>query len=130
MKDGYTMEKAIDKVGDDFADVIENEKEENRIIWGFAYTNHARSYLNYAQQIAELETRAKVMRLERDVAKYKWESDWWTSVYNDDGTLKAESDPNKTLLGNAVEGLEYGFDELEEFFGPTYKKDENDDWTY
>ena len=65
------MDAAIEKIKKENADLIEQEKEENRIIRGFAYTNHARSYLNYAQQIAELETRAKVMRLERDVAKYK-----------------------------------------------------------
>jgi len=100
--------------------LIEQEKEENWIVWGFAYTNHARSYLNYAQQIAELETRAKVMRLERDVAKYKWEMDRWNSIYNEDGSLKAEEDPRKTLLGNAIKDVEYGYERLEEFFSPTF----------
>lgn len=69
------------------------------------------------------------MRLERDVAKYKWEMDWWNSVYNEDGSLKAEEDPAKTLLGNAFKDVEYGYEKLEEFFGPTYYQ-RNDDWTH
>jgi len=60
------------------------------------------------------------MRMERDVSKYKREMDRWNSIYNPDGSLKAEDDPKKTLLGNAIEGLNYGYENVEEFFGPTY----------
>ena len=69
------------------------------------------------------------MRMEWDVSKYKWESDWWNAIYNEDGSLKAQDDPKKTLLGNAVSGIEYGYEWLEEFFSPNYTSP-NDDWTY
>ena len=49
MKKGFKLQAAIAKIKEEYADTIEEEKEENRIIRGFAYTNHARSYLNYAQ---------------------------------------------------------------------------------
>lgn len=45
---GYEFDKAFQLAEEALGDVIETEKEENRIIRGFAYTNHARSYLNYA----------------------------------------------------------------------------------
>ncbi len=57
--------------------------------------------------------------------------DRWNSIYNPDGSLKAEDDPKKTLLGNAVEGLNYGYENVEEFFGPTYARQrEGDDRTH
>ena len=68
---GYNFDKAFELTEQQMAGIIETEKEESRVIRGFAYTNHARSYLNYAQQLAEMEGRAKMLRVERDVAKYK-----------------------------------------------------------
>ena len=68
--------------------------------------------------------------MERDVSKYKREKDRWNAVYNEDGSMKAENDPKKTLLGNAIDGIEYGYENMEEYFGPTFKKDQKDDRTY
>lgn len=62
-----------------------------------------------------------MMRVERDVAKYKREMQKWRDTYNDDGTLKAESQPGRTLLGDAIEGLEYGYETLEDYFAPKSK---------
>ena len=45
--------------------------------------------------------------------------DKWNQTYNEDGTLKGEVDPDKTLLGNVIEGLEYGYETLESYFAPS-----------
>lgn len=68
-----------------------------------------------------MEGWAKMLRVERDVAKYKWEMDKWNETYNDDGSVKSEIDPEKTLLGNVIEGLEYGYETLENYFAPATK---------
>jgi len=60
-----------------------------------------------------------MMRMERDITKYKWEQEKWEKTYNDDGTLKSETDPKWTLLGDAFEGLEYGYETLEDYFAPS-----------
>lgn len=56
---GFSEEKAFEMTENELADYIQREKDEQRIIRGFAFNNKARSYLNYSQQVAELESRAK-----------------------------------------------------------------------
>ena len=52
------------------SEVLERQREESRLTRGLAYDNMSRTYLDRYQQIAELEARQKVMRLDRDVEKY------------------------------------------------------------
>ena len=44
---------------------------------GLAHNNRARSYFDYAQQLAEYEGRMKVERLDRDLSKFVREEDKW-----------------------------------------------------
>jgi hypothetical protein len=45
---GFNQKKAFSMVEEELSDYFEREKEEQRILRGFAFTNRARSYLSYA----------------------------------------------------------------------------------
>lgn len=78
--EGYSENKAFEIVEKEMADVFDKQREENRILRGFALNNRARSYLNYSQQLAEVEGRAKVQQLERDLNKYTDEENRWSDL--------------------------------------------------
>ena len=79
--------------------------------------NRARSYLNYSQQLAELEGRSKVSQLERDIPKYIREENRWAELL-----LGPEITKDKTLsernsmINDRLKGLEYGRETTEEYF--------------
>jgi len=74
---GYSENKAFEIVESELASKFETQRDENRILRGFALNNRARSYLNYSQQLAEAEGRAKVQQLDRDLAKYMYQEERW-----------------------------------------------------
>ena len=57
-------------VGKELEAVISKQAEEQRILRGVAIENGAYSYLDRVQQVAELESRLKMQRLERDMPKF------------------------------------------------------------
>ena len=63
MDQGIEEKVAFSQVEEEFSEMVEKEREENKILHGFAYDNRARAYMSYAQQVAEVEARAKVTRL-------------------------------------------------------------------
>ena len=68
---GYTEQKAFEKVEEDLGKVINQQKEELRILRGLAINSYgSQSYSDRFQKIAELESSLKVKRLERDIPKY------------------------------------------------------------
>lgn len=69
-KQGYNDYKAFEMVGKELEAVIQKQAEEQRILRGVAIDNGAYSYLDRVQQIAELESRLKMQRLERDMPKF------------------------------------------------------------
>jgi hypothetical protein len=77
MDEGFTENKAFEMVEEEMADQFEKHREENRILRGFALNNRARSYLNYSQQLSEIEGRAKVQQMQRDLAKYIYQEQRW-----------------------------------------------------
>jgi len=80
---GYSENKSFELVEGEMAKEFDREREENRILRGFALNNRARSYLNYSQQLAEVEGRAKVQQLQRDLNKYEeQESKWQDLIHN------------------------------------------------
>lgn len=74
---GYSDNKAFEIVEEEMADRLTEQRDENRILRGFALNNRARSYLNYSQQLSEAEGKAKVQQLDRDLAKYLYEQERW-----------------------------------------------------
>lgn len=54
----------------ELSEIIQQYKDETRILRGVALDSDAYSYVDRFQQIAELEASLKVERLERDMPKY------------------------------------------------------------
>ena len=49
-KQGYELKKSFELTEEEYADkFMDREREEQRVLWGLAYTNKARSYLSYAE---------------------------------------------------------------------------------
>ena len=80
MEKGYSENKAFEIIEKQLADKLEVQREENRILRGFALNNRARSYLNYSQQLSEIEGRVKVQQLDRDLAKYLYQEQKWDDL--------------------------------------------------
>ncbi len=75
---GYTVQKAFEKVEEDLGKVINQQKEELRILRGLALNSYgSQSYSDRFQRIAEIESTLKVKRLERDIPKYIRAQDSW-----------------------------------------------------
>lgn len=77
---GYSENKAFEIVEKELGDKFETQRDENRILRGFALNNRARSYLNYSQQLSEVEGRAKVQQMDRDLAKYMYQEERWDKM--------------------------------------------------
>ncbi len=77
MEKGYSANKAFEIIETEMADKLTEQRDENRILRGFAINNRARSYLNYSQQLSEAEGRAKVNQLDRDLSKHLYEEQRW-----------------------------------------------------
>ena len=80
IEEGYSENKAFEMVESEMASVFDKQREESRILRGFALNNRARSYLNYSQQLAEVEGRAKVQQMERDLNKYITQENRWSDL--------------------------------------------------
>lgn len=118
MDDGYSANKAFEIVEEEMAKVFDKQREENRILRGFALNNRARSYLNYSQQLAEVEGRAKVQQLDRDLNKYvKQEQKWEDLVY---GSLEENQkhliENRGGMLSEKFKNLTYTQETAEEYF--------------
>ena len=56
--------------------LFEKQMDETRIIRGSALSMHGNSYLDRAQQVAEMESVAKLNRFVRDIPKYERQKDY------------------------------------------------------
>ena len=70
MKQGYNKEKAFKMVQAEMSEVIQKQRDENRILRGVALNTEAYSYVDRVQAIAEHESQMKMQRLERDMPKF------------------------------------------------------------
>jgi len=70
VKAGYTEEKAMDIVGVEIDEIIQKQKDEQRILRGVALDTQAYSYVDRFQQVAEIESQMKMKRMERDMPKF------------------------------------------------------------
>lgn len=75
MRKGFTEEKAFEMVETLYQDRMQRKKEDFRLTLGAAVNNQARSLMNFYQQQSEYEARLKVLRLERDLHKFKAEQE-------------------------------------------------------
>lgn len=71
IKKGFTEEKAFEMVEQQYQSRMQRKKEDFLLTEGVAVNNKARSLMNFYQQQSEYESRLKVLRLERDLLKYK-----------------------------------------------------------
>jgi len=60
IKKGYNKETAFEEVEKELTEVMENQRDEMRILRGGALALHGNSYLDRAQQIAEMESQMKL----------------------------------------------------------------------
>lgn len=75
---GYTEQKAFDVIESELGKMINQQKEELRILRGLALNQYgSQSYNERFQQVAELESSLKVKRMERDIPKYLRSADGW-----------------------------------------------------
>ena len=57
-------------VGEELEEVFKKKAEQQRVLRGVALDTGAVSYLERVQEVAEMESRLKMQRLERDMPKY------------------------------------------------------------
>ena len=67
---GYDEDKAFEIVAEKMGSFLQKQKDETRVLRGLAYSTAAESYLSKYQKVAELESRLKAKRIERDLPKY------------------------------------------------------------
>ena len=60
MKKGWDKETAFEQVEKQLQDVLEGQRDDMRILRGAALSLHGNSYLDRAQQLAELESQMKL----------------------------------------------------------------------
>jgi hypothetical protein len=75
MKKGFSEEKSFEMVEKLYQDRMQRKKDDFRLTLGAAVNNQARSLMNFYQQQSEYEARLKVLRLERDLHKFKSEQE-------------------------------------------------------
>ena len=132
---GYSENKSFEIVEEEMSKIFDKQKEENRILRGFALNNRARSYMNYAQQLAEMEGRAKVTQLERDISKFIREENRWTELLQGPDDNESDMIENRSsMINERLKKLEYGRENIEDYFAmnssPTTGKNKNDPTHY
>lgn len=70
IKDGYTEYKAFEIVGKELSEIIDKQREQQRLLRGVALDTNAFSYVERFQALAEAESALKVSKLERDMPKF------------------------------------------------------------
>jgi hypothetical protein len=120
MENGFSESKAFEIVEKKMSDKLQKQRDENRILRGFALNNRARSYLNYSQQLAEIEGRAKVQQLDRDLNKYLYQEQRWDDLALDYGTLNENQkkliEDRGHIISEKFKNLDYTRETLEEYF--------------
>lgn len=71
VKKGYRQEVAYEKVVSELELLMERQRDDMRTIRSGALTYNGVSYLDRAQQIAELESSLKMQRFARDIPKWE-----------------------------------------------------------
>jgi uncharacterized protein (DUF1330 family) len=71
VKKGYKEEKAFGIVEAELCTVLDEQRDEIRILRGAALSEHGNSYLDRAQKVAELESQLKMQRYVRDIPKFE-----------------------------------------------------------
>ena len=118
MDEGYSENKAFEMVESEMVFLFDRQREENRILRGFALNNRARSYLNYSQQLAEVEGRAKVQQMERDLNKYITQENRWSDIMTgtQESSQKKLIENSESMLNDKFKELDYSKDSIEQFF--------------
>ena len=68
---GYSEYKAFSMVEVELRGLLEDQMDEARILRGAALAAHGDSYLDRAQNVAEIESEMKLQRFMRDMPKHE-----------------------------------------------------------
>lgn len=71
LKQGFSEDKAFEMVEVELRDVLEEQRDQMRLLRGAALSEHGHSYLDRAQKVAELESSLKMQRYVRDIPKFE-----------------------------------------------------------
>ncbi|CAI2359690.1 unnamed protein product [Moneuplotes crassus] len=128
MDKGYSENKAFEILEKEMAEKLEVQRDENRILRGFAINNRARSYLNYSQQLSEAEGKAKVDQLDRDLPKYLYQQQKWDIMAKEQGTMEENQrqliENRGSIINETFKNLDYTTESAEQYFSqyvPTSK---------